>query len=308
MRKIIIVWCLVLTVILSGCGTVHLGNGTLTSTDSVSHTADERSQEDETKEPGASTIFGETDDVPSTTESPPEAVGTSTTTTTTNDETQGVITTDIPETSDKETETSAPNTTETMDKATQTEETTAPSTEKKPVETKPEETKPQETESVTEWVPTVYANGSNCSEICTLIIQYINEYRISEGTVGASYLPGLSEYAQYRSTQLVSNFAHDTADERAAATALKYGEYVDPSVYGLSGDPYYTSCAREAIAFTGKVGTVDEVAKHIATMMLNSSEHWVYVGSGDYAYVGVGLTYKSGYWYCDIAMSKVNNG
>ena len=305
MRKIMIVWCLVLTVILGGCGTGPLGNGSLTSTDSVSHTADEseRSQENETKEPGSSTIFGETDDVPSTTESPPETVGTSTTTTTTNDETQGVIMTDIPETSDKETETSAPNTTEPMDKATQTEETTAPST-----ENKPEETKPQETESVTEWVPTVYANGSNCSEICTLIIQFINEYRISEGTVGASYLPGLSEYAQYRSTQLVSNFAHDTADERAAATALKYGEYVDPSVYGLSGDPYYTSCAREAIAFTGKVGTVDEVAKHIATMMLNSSEHWVYVGSGDYAYVGVGLTYKSGYWYCDIAMSKVNNG
>lgn len=305
MRKIIIVWCLILILVLSGCGTVSPDAKGVSSTNSVSVTSSETETDgkSKTEEPDTSTTSAETDDTSATTDIPEVTEGTSATGTSTERDTQKEITTDTPETSEKKPETTTSETTNPEETTNRAEDSTT-----QPAETETVETKPQDTTSQTEWTPTVYANGSNCDEISALIVQYINEFRASEGTAGATYLRGLSEYAQYRSTQLVSNFAHDTADERAAATSLKYGEYIDPSVYGLSGEPYYTACAGEAIAFTGKVGTVDEVAKHIATMMLNSSEHWVYVGSGDYVYVGVGLTYKSGYWYCDIAMSKVNHG
>lgn len=156
--------------------------------------------------------------------------------------------------------------------------------------------------------PTVYATSKDAEEISILIVEYINEYREQQGANGVIQLSGLTKYAEYRSKQLVFNFAHDTMDERAAATVLQYGEYVDPALYSLSGEPYYTACAGEAIGMTGKIGTVDEVAKHIAAMFRNSPEHWAYVGSCDYIYIGVGVTYEGCRWYCDVALSKVNNG
>lgn len=117
---------------------------------------------------------------------------------------------------------------------------------------------------------------------------------------------GCYSYAEYRSRQLIRNFAHDTNDERAAATALQYGEYVDPSVYGGSGEPYYRANASEAIAKAGYVGTVDEVAYRLATLVRNSAEHWCYIGSAEYGYIAVGVTYESGMWYCDIAVTAEN--
>ncbi len=116
----------------------------------------------------------------------------------------------------------------------------------------------QETETQT--VPEIVRAGKeNSLEVANRVLYYINEFR----DVPATYLPDLAEYAQYRSRQIISNFAHDTADQRAAATALQYGEYVDPSVFGGSGQPYYRANAREAIAKAGYVGTVDEVAYDI---------------------------------------------
>ena len=123
--------------------------------------------------------------------------------------------------------------------------------------------------------------------------------------VGTAYL-GQRPYAEYRSRQLIRNFAHDTNDERAAATALQYGEYVDPSAYGGSGEPYYRANAGEAIAKAGYVGTVDEVAYRLATLVRNSAEHWCYIGSAEYGYIAVGVTYESGMWYCDIAVAAEN--
>ncbi len=158
------------------------------------------------------------------------------------------------------------------------------------------------------WTPTVYATENDHAEIAKAVVKYINEYRASQGASPATQLPGLSEYAKYRSKQLVTNFAHDTNDVRAAATALKYGEYVDPSVHGLDGEPYYRPCAREAIGQFGKIGTIDEVAQHIANMFFNSSGHWSYVGSSEYSYIGIGITYTANRWYCDIAVSNENNG
>lgn len=162
------------------------------------------------------------------------------------------------------------------------------------VEPKQEEPKPTEQTKAT--------TAADCQAIADKIIQYINSYR----STPAAKLPGLTTYAEYRSRQLVSNFAHDTTDERAAATALQYGEYVEPSLYGMTGDPYYTACARDAIAKAAYHGTVDEVAKQFALLVKNSAEHWAYVGDASYQYIAVGLTYDNGTWYCDIAVAMEN--
>lgn len=143
------------------------------------------------------------------------------------------------------------------------------------------------------------ATADDCAAIADAIIRHINSNR----SAPASKLPGLTKYAEYRSRQLVSNFSHDTFDERAAATALQYGRYIDPPLYGMTGEPYYEADAREAIAMAGYVGTVDYVAKKITELVKGSPSHWAYVGSSEYRYIAVGVTYESGMWYCDIAMA-----
>ena len=156
--------------------------------------------------------------------------------------------------------------------------------------------------------PEPNATAADSSKIADLVIKYVNDYRTALGASTATRLSGLTGYAEYRSRQLISNFAHDTDDERAAATALRYGEYIDPALYGMSGEPYYTACAGEAIAKAGYTGTADNVAKSLAKLIRNSPEHWCYVGASEYRYIGVGVTYESGMWYCDIALSMDNNG
>lgn len=146
------------------------------------------------------------------------------------------------------------------------------------------------------------ATKSDCKAVADRIVEYINSYR----STPATKLSGMTAYAEYRSRQLVSNFAHDTNDERAAATALRYGVYVDTALYGMDGEPYFEAPVREAIAKAGYAGTVDEVAEKLALLVKNSSGHWAYVGSSDYPYIAVGVTYESGMWYCDIAMAKDN--
>lgn len=71
---------------------------------------------------------------------------------------------------------------------------------------------------------------------------------------------------------------------------------------------YYTACAGEAIAKAGYAGTVDYVASSLARLIRNSPDHWSYIGSGEYRYIGVGITYERGMWYCDVALTKDNYG
>ena len=146
------------------------------------------------------------------------------------------------------------------------------------------------------------ATANDCAAVANKVLEYINSYR----STPATKLPGLTKYAEYRSRQLIRNFAHDTFDERAAATALQYGTYIDPTLYGITGEPYYAAGAREAIAKAGYVGTIDYVAKSIADLVKNSAGHWAYVGSSEYPYIAVGVTYESDMWYCDIAMAREN--
>lgn len=157
---------------------------------------------------------------------------------------------------------------------------------------------PKKTETQT--VPISERAGKEDSlEVANRVFYYINEFRDTPAT----YLPDLAEYTRYRSQQIVSNFAHDTADQREAATALQYGEYVDPSVFGGNGQPYYRANAREAIAKAGYVGTVDEVAFNLASLVKNSPNHWNYIGSSEYTYIAVGVTYESDMWYCVIEVA-----
>lgn len=164
--------------------------------------------------------------------------------------------------------------------------------------------KPESTvSSITE---TPNANANDSKEIAKLIAIVINEYRNKQNTNSATVLPGLAEYAEYRSRQLISNFSHDTDDERAAATALKYGRYIDPSIYGMTGEPYFVACSGEAIVKAGYAGSKEYIAESIATLVVNSIAHWSYVGDPNNKYLAVGVTYESGLWYCDIAVSDVN--
>ena len=128
------------------------------------------------------------------------------------------------------------------------------------------------------------------------VAEYINQFRTEQGDVAATVIPGLTEYCKYRCTQLKTNFAHDTTDQRAAAEALQYGEYVDWSLYGVEGEEnYYTANVREAIGKGNWGGTADEIAYSIANGFRNSKGHWSYVGSSKYTYMAVGVMYDGYY-------------
>ena len=139
------------------------------------------------------------------------------------------------------------------------------------------------------------------------VAEYINKFRTEQGDVTATVIPGLTEYCKYRCTQLKTNFAHDTTDQRAAAEALQYGEYVDWSLYGIEGEEnYYTANVREAIGKGNWGGTADEIAYSIADGFRNSKGHWSYFGSSKYTYMAVGVMYDGYYWYVCVCMDSEN--
>ena len=139
------------------------------------------------------------------------------------------------------------------------------------------------------------------------VAEYINKFRTEQGDVTATVIPGLTEYCKYRCSQLKTNFAHDTTDQRAAAEALQYGEYVDWSLYGIEGEEnYYTANVREAIGKGNWGGTADEIAYSIANGFRNSKGHWSYVGSSKYTYMAVGVMYDGYYWYVCVCMDSEN--
>ena len=139
------------------------------------------------------------------------------------------------------------------------------------------------------------------------VAEYINQFRTEQGDVTATVIPGLTEYCKYRCTQLKTNFAHDTADQRATAEALQYGEYVDWSLYGIEGEEnYYTANVCEAIGKGNWGGMADEIAYSIANGFRNSKGHWSYVGSSKYNYMAVGVMYDGYYWYVCVCMDSEN--
>ena len=258
--------------------------------------------------------------VPPPTESPPTTVSETITT-----ETPAEITPPVAavEPTEKEKE---PTTTESKAQATEpTVATTKPTTTTKPKE----ETKPTVTTKPTEPSAAENTKDNGCITIVETddppteeiiippkpsadivaqkVAEYINQFRTEQGDVTATVIPGLTEYCKYRCTQLKTNFAHDTDDQRAAAEALQYGEYVDWSLYGIEGEEnYYTANVREAIGKGNWGGTADEIAYSIANGFRSSKGHWSYVGSSKYTYMAVGVMYDGYYWYVCVCMDSEN--
>lgn len=149
------------------------------------------------------------------------------------------------------------------------------------------------------------------AEVSEKVVYYINQHREQQGSAKLTALSGMTKVAEYRSNQLIANFAHSAEDQRKAYANYKYGEYVDMTEYGLpESSNYYTAYCGEAIAKGRWSGTADDIAKKIADGFRNSSGHWNYVGSADNSYIAVGCVYNasSGYWYCCVLVNNVNYG
>ena len=144
-------------------------------------------------------------------------------------------------------------------------------------------------------------------------IKWINYYRQQQGKPAAIEMPGkATQYAQGRSKQLVTNFAHDWEDEKKVLNSMKYGRYVDSYEWnGKIIEGYYQTDLSSAICVGGVVSqnTADEVGKRIATIFKNSSGHWSYVGDTDndgYNYIAVGVSCDECRWYVDVEMATAN--
>ena len=199
---------------------------------------------------------------------------------------------------------------------------TEPTTTAKPTEeTKPTSTtKPAESSAVENTVPKVEEPPQeeeiyvgiqwpevDPAEIERLVIEKVNAYRIAQGDAAATMLPGLTEVARYRANELTTNFSHTSS--RDACNELKYGEFVDMTLYGLTAeDSYYQGYNREAIGMGEWFGTAESMSYRIAEGFHYSKGHWSYVGSSKYPYIAVGVAKANGKWYVCICMSEENYG
>ncbi len=145
------------------------------------------------------------------------------------------------------------------------------------------------------------------ADIEKLVIEKVNAYRIAQGDTAATMLPGLTEVARYRANELTTNFSHTSP--RDVCSVLKYGEFVDMTLYGLTAeDSYYQGFNREAIGMGDWFGTAESISNRIADGFHHSKGHWSYVGSSKYPYIAVGVTKANGKWYVCICMSEENYG
>ena len=145
------------------------------------------------------------------------------------------------------------------------------------------------------------------ADIERLVIEKVNAYRIAQGDTVATMLPGLTEVARHRANELTTNFSHTSP--RDACGVLKYGEFIDMTLYGLTAeDCYYQGFNREAIGMGDWFGTAESMSDRIADGFHHSKGHWSYVGSSKYPYIAVGVTKANGKWYVCICMSEENYG
>ena len=254
---------------------------------------------------------------PPPTESPPTAVSETIITEVPN-ETTPPVTAVEPTEKEKEpipTESKAQATEPTVT-ATEPKATTQPKEETKPTVT----TKSTESSAAENTEPTVEESlkeeeiyvGIQWPEVDTedierLVIEKINAYRIAQGDTAATMLPGLTEVARLRADELITNFSH--TDIRNACKELKYGEFVDMTLYGMTAeDSYYQGYNREAIGMGDWFGTAESMSDRIADGFHHSKGHWSYVGSSKYPYIAVGVTKANEKWYVCICMSEENYG
>ena len=170
-----------------------------------------------------------------------------------------------------------------------------------------EETPPKAEESQEEIYVGIQWPEVNPADIERLVIEKVNAYRMAQGDTAATMLPGLTEVARYRADELTTNFSHTS--NRDVCGVLKYGEFVDMTLYGLAAeDSYYQGYNREAIGMGDWFGTAESMSDRIADGFHHSKGHWSYVGSSRYPYIAVGVTEANGKWYVCICMSEKNYG
>lgn len=301
MRKLLII-ALILSMVLVGCTTSDLDCDTTNtpdlhlneySEDQSSQTDPTVSLDDENSGPVTSDLTEVTPTVPDSTEN-------------------GTAGTEPAGSEESTTQTQPPQqATETPTTPTNLPEETkpAPTT---PPETIPEETAPPTTTpEVTE--PQIDKDSYEFKlQVAQYAAQYIKQYRAAAGVSPCEVLPGMTLVAEYRADQLTRNYAHDTADKRAALAHYAYGRWIDATIVGLDPeDSYYEADAAEAICagFEGK--TAEEMGKYIADLCRNSSSHWSYVGSSKFSYIGIGVDYKAGTaygWYGCVMVGRSNYG
>ena len=146
------------------------------------------------------------------------------------------------------------------------------------------------------------ATTADTKAVADRVIYYLNRARANIGSGELKRLPRLTVYAEYRSSQLPSNFAHDISDWFAAAKATGYGRYTEMP----DGSGSYDIGAQEAIAMAGIVGSADKIGQCLAQIIIDSSRHWQYVGSDEMKYTGVGVTCIDDLWYTCIMVTATD--
>ena len=146
------------------------------------------------------------------------------------------------------------------------------------------------------------ATESDAKAVADRVIYHLNRARVNIGSGELKKLPRLTGYAEYSSSQLPSNFAHDISDWFAAAKATGYGRYTEMP----DGSGSYDIGAQEAIAMAGIVGSADKIGQCLAQIIIDSRRHWQYVGSDDMKYTGVGVTCVDDLWYTAIMVTATD--
>lgn len=146
------------------------------------------------------------------------------------------------------------------------------------------------------------ATAADTKAVADRVIYHLNRARANIGSGELKKLPRLTVYAEYRSSQLPSNFAHDISDWFAAAKATGYGRYTEMP----DGSGSYDIGAQEAIAMAGIVGSADKIGQCLAQIIIESHRHWPYVGSDEMKYTGVGVTCVDDLWYTCIMVTATD--
>lgn len=146
------------------------------------------------------------------------------------------------------------------------------------------------------------ATSADTKAVADRVIYYLNRARANIGSGELKRMPRLTGYAEYRSSQLPSNFAHDISDWFAAAKATGYGRYTEMP----DGSGSYDIGAQEAIAMAGIVGSADKIGQCLAQIIIESHRHWQYVGSDEMKYTGVGVTCVDDLWYTCIMVTATD--
>ena len=152
--------------------------------------------------------------------------------------------------------------------------------------------------------------------IAALVAEAINGMRPEPARV----LPGLTKVAEYRSRQLLSDFSHNVEDMREAYTVYRYGEHCrrEETVWNEEEQTvtptgrildYYEVPGAEAIGCLSGVGEASPnwLAEELAGACRQSEAHWAYIGSTEYPYMAVGVSFDGwDRWYCCILVCSTD--